>query len=83
MARLSEEERSRIDDGLRNRIKELAIAAGIRTAWELHDRCGIKRETAYRLWDNPECCPKRQTIVKLCRELDCSPGDLLYLREIS
>jgi DNA-binding Xre family transcriptional regulator len=49
------------------------------TAYQLAMRCGIKRTTAYRLWDNPQAYPTRKTMMKLCDGLGVEPGQILVI----
>jgi len=60
-----------------NQIPQLCRQKGLTTAYQLAMRCGIKRTTAYRLWDNPKAYPTRKTMMKLCDGLGVEPGEIL------
>jgi transcriptional regulator with XRE-family HTH domain len=62
-----------------NQIPQVCRRKGLTTAYQLAMRCGIKRTTAYRLWDNPEAYPTRKTMMKLCDGLGVTPGTILIL----
>jgi len=62
-----------------NQIPQVCREKGLTTAYQLAMRCGIKRTTAYRLWDNPEAYPTRKTMMKLCDGLGVTPGEILLL----
>jgi len=62
-----------------NQIPQICHKKGLTTAYQLAMRCGIKRTTAYRLWDNPEAYPTRKTMMKLCDGLGVTPGEILIL----
>jgi len=62
-----------------NQIPQVCREKGLTTAYQLAMRCGIKRTTAYRLWDNPEAYPTRKTMMKLCDGLGIEPGEILTL----
>ena len=60
-----------------NQISQVCRQKGLTTAYQLAMRCGIKRTTAYRLWDNPQAYPTRKTMTKLCDGLGVEPGQIL------
>lgn len=62
-----------------NQIPQVCRQRGLTTAYQLAMRCGIKRTTAYRLWDNPEAYPTRKTMIKLCDGLGVTPGEILLM----
>ncbi|MEM1366630.1 MAG: helix-turn-helix transcriptional regulator [Cyanobacteria bacterium P01_H01_bin.15] len=67
-----------VKDGLRNRIAEYSRSRSIHTAYQLAQECGLKSTTAYRIWDNPEIFPTRQTQAKLCERFQCQPGEFTF-----
>jgi len=62
-----------------NQIPQVCRQKGLTTAYQLAMRCGIKRTTAYRLWDNPQAYPTRKTMTKLCDGLGVEPGQILVI----
>jgi len=62
-----------------NRVPQVCREKGLTTAYQLAMRCGIKRTTAYRLWDHPEAYPTRKTMMKLCDGLGVQPEKILFL----
>lgn len=62
-----------------NQIPQVCRQKGLTTAYQLAMRCGIKRTTAYRLWDNPQAYPTRKTMTKLCDGLGVQPGELIII----
>jgi len=58
-------------------VRPIAEARGIKTATELGERVGVNINTAMALWGGRSIRVDRHTLNKLCKELNCTPGDLL------
>lgn len=58
-------------------IRELARRQGISSAQELARRTGLNKNTANMLWNEQTQRVDRSTLALLCRELKCTPGDML------
>lgn len=61
-------------------VRAIAEQRGIRTAAALAERADINKNTAGVLWNGSSLRVDRETLGKLCRALDCTPGDLLLVR---
>lgn len=59
------------------RIKEMAEAKGIKTAYQLQKAMGIPPGMAARLWRGDMKMIGLETIDGLCEALDCEPADLI------
>lgn len=58
------------------KVKELAIAAGYTTAYQLQVAAEISSSKAARLWSGKMDRIGIETIERLCSTLDCSPNDI-------
>ena len=61
------------------KLKEVMQSKGI-THIRLAEMLGIKNQNISR-WTTGKICPTIDTLVKLCRCLDCSPNDLIEIIE--
>ncbi len=59
------------------KIKEIATARGIKTAYGLQKRTGFHPGHASRLWKGDLDMIGLSVIDRLCKELECVPGDLI------
>ena len=58
-------------------IRQAAKKAGIKTAYELHQRAGFSLSLAYALWSNKGEKIAYATINTLCHVFNCEVGDLM------
>jgi putative transcriptional regulator len=58
------------------RIKEMAKARGIKNAHRLQLAADLSPATASRFWKTEIEKISMETLDRLCRALDCQPGDL-------
>jgi DNA-binding Xre family transcriptional regulator len=58
------------------RIRELAEAKGIKTAYQLQKAAGLSPSMAARLFRDEVEMIALRTIESLCGALECQPGDL-------
>jgi len=58
-------------------VRPIAEARGIKTATELGELVGVNINTAMAIWGGRSTLVARETLTKLCRALDCTPGDIL------
>lgn len=58
-------------------ILELMARKKMRTIQELHKETGISRKTVSKIINGNSTALKTDTIYKLCKALDCTPGELL------
>ena len=65
---------------IESRVRELAEAAGVKSAEELRRRVDVSRASAIRLWRGVAVVFHVETLDKLCEVLKCQPGDLLRYR---
>ena len=63
------------------RVREIAEQLGITSAAGLAERANVAVNTAYAVWVGRSLRVDRETLTKLCRALNCTPGDLLVLSE--
>lgn len=63
------------------KVQELARTHGIASAEELRRRAGINKNTASAIWNDRSVRADLLTIEKICRTLECQPGDLMELTE--
>lgn len=61
------------------RVREVAGKLGITSAVGLAERADLAVNTAYAIWVGRSLRVDRETLTKLCRGLNCKPGDLLVL----
>jgi DNA-binding Xre family transcriptional regulator len=59
------------------RIKEVAEARGITTAYQLQKRMNVPPGTAARLWRGEMKMIGLDTIEALCEAIGCEPADLI------
>jgi putative transcriptional regulator len=57
-------------------VKEIAVSRGIRTAYQLQMRAGLSPSNASRLYNDNVKQISLDTLGRLCKALDCEPGDL-------
>ncbi len=62
-------------------VRATAEARGIKTAAALTERTGLNKNTIGDIWNGSSVRVDRVTLTKLCRALDCTPGDLLLLED--
>ena len=62
---------------IRNDIKALVDRMGI-TRYRFWKDTGLSRETAYRLYDEPNYVPKKDVMEKLAETYGWQPGQYLY-----
>ncbi len=62
---------------IRNDIKALVDRMGI-TRYRFWKDTGLSRETAYRLYDEPNYIPKKDVMEKLAETYGWQPGQYLY-----
>jgi DNA-binding Xre family transcriptional regulator len=58
------------------RIRELAEAKGIATAYQLQKAAGLSPSMAARLFRDEVEMIALRTVESLCRAFECQPGDL-------
>lgn len=59
------------------KIKEVAQAKGLTTAYQLQKKAKLMPSTASRLYRNQVSQITIKTLGKLCEHLECGPEDLL------
>lgn len=59
------------------KIREMARKRGIANAYQLQKACGLSPSMGARLWRDEVEMIGLGTLDKLCKALECSPGDLL------
>jgi putative transcriptional regulator len=62
-------------------VRAIAEKHGIKTGTELAERIGVNINTGHKLWSGRSERVDRETLAKLCKELQCTPGDLLVYDE--
>ena len=62
---------------LKIRIREVAKARGIKTAYQLQKQAKLSPSNAAKLYRNQITQISIETLGKLCQVLACDPGDLL------
>lgn len=58
-------------------VRAVAESRGIKTALELAEKANINRNTAIELMGGRPERVDRKTLTRICRALQCTPGDLL------
>jgi len=66
---------------IRINIHEVAISRGVTTAYQLQKAAGLTPTNASKLFNNKIAQISINTLGKLCDALECSPAELLLLRE--
>jgi DNA-binding Xre family transcriptional regulator len=61
-----------------NTIAALATAQGCKNAYEFWKTTGLSQATAYRLYNNPDAFPSKETQEVICKAFDAQPGDFLH-----
>jgi DNA-binding Xre family transcriptional regulator len=64
-------------DAIRWRVREVARSRGIRSALQLSQQSGVNKNSANSIWNGTALRMDRDSLGKLCRSLECTPGDLL------
>lgn len=67
--------------GIVNTIAEFAKAQGCKNAYEFWKITGLSQATAYRLYNNPDAFPSKETQDAICKAFNAQPGD--FLRYVS
>ena len=57
-------------------VKKIAKDRGVRTAYQLQKRAGLSPSNASRLYNDNVKQISLDTLGRLCKALDCEPGDL-------
>jgi DNA-binding Xre family transcriptional regulator len=60
-----------------NAIKEFVQANGCKNAYEFWKVTGLSQATAYRLYNDPNSYPSRDTQNAICKAFEAQPGDFL------
>lgn len=68
---------------VRWKVKERAMKQGITSALALARRAEINKNTATDIFGGRATRVDFLTLAKLCKALDCKPGDLLDLEQLS
>ena len=63
--------------GIVNIIAEFATAQGCKNAYEFWKTTGLSQATAYRLYNNSDAFPSKETQDVICKTFDAQPGDFL------
>jgi putative transcriptional regulator len=62
-------------------VRTIAETQGIKTAAALTELTGLNKNTIGGIWNGTSTRVDRLTLLKLCRTLDCTPGELLLLED--
>ncbi|MGB3308381.1 MAG: helix-turn-helix transcriptional regulator [Nodosilinea sp.] len=54
-----------------------ATAQGCKNAYEFWKITGLSQAIAYRLYNNPDAFPSKETQDAICKVFDAQPGDFL------
>jgi putative transcriptional regulator len=63
------------------KLDELMVKRKIRTIEELHEKTGLSRKAISKAYYNKNKRMDMETIVKLCKALDCEIKDLLVMNK--
>jgi DNA-binding Xre family transcriptional regulator len=63
--------------GIVNTIAEFAKAQGCKNAYEFWKITGLSQPTVYRLYNNPDAFPSKETQDAICKAFNAQPGDFL------
>ena len=63
--------------GIINTIAAFATAQGCKNAYEFWKTTGLSQATAYRLYNNPDAFPSKETQDAICKAFNAQPGDFL------
>lgn len=66
---------------IRWKVRPMAESRGITTASQLAEVADVNKNTAGPLWNGTALRIDRETLRKLCKALQCDPGDLLEYAE--
>lgn len=58
-------------------VATVAEKAGVKTALDLAEKAGLNKNTAAALMGGRTARVDRDTLTKVCKALNCVPGDLL------
>ncbi len=68
--------------GIVNTIAEFATAQGCKNAYEFWKLTGLSQPTAYRLYNDRDAFPSKETQAAICSAFNAQPGDFLrYLED--